>query len=310
MRVANKIMYDMVKQNLARTTEELSRVNEAVVTGRRINDLSDDPVGLGRALNIKSAVSNLEQLGRNITMGKPWLTASESALSQVQDLISEAKAMAIQMATGTISADQRTAAAESVQHMLEQVVSLANTEVNGHYVLAGTKISTKPFYYADAAGDPVSDAADATQILYDGNNSPFTITVGRDTTVAVGSDGEAVFQPSGAGADDDIFQTLIDLRTYLESDDVDGIQGQIPKLADCFGNLSTTISEMGSKLVRMEMKEKILQDLNITYTDKLSGIEDADITEAVVELRSKELAYKATLASSTKVLELSLVNYM
>ena len=310
MRVANKIMYDMVKHNLANTSEELNRVNEMVVTGRRINDLSDDPVGLSQALNIKSSVSNIEQMGRNITMGRPWLTAAESSLSQVHDLITEAKTLSIQMATGTVPAFERAAAAVTVQNLLEEMLTLAYTEVNGRYVLAGTKTDTKPFYFADASGNAVSDPENATQVIYDGNDSPFTIKVGKDTTVEIGSDGEAVFQPSGAGADDDIFQTLIDLKTYLENDDIDGIQGQIPKLADCFDQFSTKISDVGSKMLRMEIKEKILQDLDLNYTDKLSSIEDADITEAVVDLKSRELAYQATLSSSAKVMELTLVNYI
>ena len=59
----------------------------------------------------------------------------------------------------------------------------------------------------------------------------------------------------------------------------------------------------------METKEKIYQDLKITNTDRLSKIEDADITEAIMDLKSRELVYQAALASSAKVMQLSLVDY-
>ena len=63
-------------------------------------------------------------------------------------------------------------------------------------------------------------------------------------------------------------------------------------------------------MIRMEVKEKIFQDLTLTNTDRLSKIEDADIPEAIIELKAKELAYQAALSSSASVMKLSLVNYM
>jgi flagellar hook-associated protein 3 FlgL len=295
MRVASKTIYDTIKFNLANVTEELSKANKIVASGKRITDLSDDPVGLTQILNIRSTISNIEQLGRNINLGKSWLTASESALSSVQNLISDAKTLCVQMASATTGAAQRTSTAETVQNTLEEIASLSNTEVNGRYIFAGSKTDTAPF---------------STGGTYNGDNNAFTVKIGRDTTVEVGSDGEAVFQPSGAGANDDIFQTLSDLKTALENNDVSGIQTVMSKLDAHFDHISSKISDVGSKIVRMEIKENIFQDLKITNTDRLSKIEDADIAEAIIELESKELAYQAALASSAKVMELSLIDYL
>jgi len=295
MRVASKTIYDMIKFNLANITENLYKANKVVATGKRITDLSDDPVGLTQVLNIKSSLSNIEQLGRNISMGKSWLTASESTLRHAQNLISDVKALCVQMATATTGATQRASAAETVQNTLEEIISLANTELNGRYIFAGSKTDTAPF---------------STGGTYNGDNKAFTVKIGRDATVEVGSDGEAVFQPSGAGANDDIFQTLSDLKTALENNNVSGIQAAMSNLDTHFDHISTKISEIGSKMVRMEIKENIFQDFNITNTERLSKIEDADIAEAIIDLKSKELAYQAALASSAKVMQLSLVDYL
>jgi len=295
MRVANRTIYGVIKSNLANITEELNKANKVVATGKRINSLSDDPVGLTQVLNIESSLSNIEQLRRNISMGKSWLTTSESALSNVQNQISDAKALCVQMATGTIGADERNSAAVTVQNTLEEIVSLANTEFNGRYIFAGSKTDVAPF---------------STGGTYNGDNNAFTVKIGRDTTVEVGSDGEAVFQPSGPGAVDDIFQTLSDLKTALENNNISGIQEAITKLDDHFDHIATKISDIGSKSIRMEVKENIFQDLKLTNTDRLSKIEDADIAEAIIELKSRELAYQAALSSSAKVMALSLVDYL
>lgn len=293
MRVASTTIYDMVKFNLGNITEELNKANNVVSTGKRINNLSDDPVGLNQALIIKSTLADIEQMNRNIAFGKTWLVASEGAMNHVQDLISNTKNLCIQMATATTSNAARASAAKTIQNTIDEMVSLANTELSGRYIFAGSKTDTTPF---DQDG------------TYNGDNNPFTINIGRNSTVQVGSDGEAVF--GTAGQDNDIFKTLEDLKTALTNDNLSGIQNAMTRLDNHFDHISTKISDLGSKMLRMEIKETILQDMNITNTERLSNIEDADIAEAIIELKQKELAYQAALASSAKVMKLSLIDYL
>jgi flagellar hook-associated protein 3 FlgL len=291
MRVANQTIYGMVKQNLGNIAEDLYQANKTVATGKRIRNLSDDPVGLTQVLHIKATLSNMDQLGRNITFGKTWLAAAETALRNVQTLVSDTKALAVQMSSSTIGSAERDAAAENVQNTLEEIVSLANTDVGGRFIFAGSNTDTAPF------------AVDGT---YSGDNNPFTIKVGQVTTIDVGKNGEAVFKSTGL----DIFQTLTDLKTALENNDVGGIQDAIGELGAFFDYMSTQISDVGSKTLRMEVKEGIFRDINLSNTERLSAIEDVDLAEAITELKAKELAYQAALNSSSKVMELSLVDYM
>jgi flagellar hook-associated protein 3 FlgL len=255
-------------------------------------------VGLTQGLNIKSTLSSIEQMGRNITLGKLWLAVSESAVSQVQDVISDAKVLSIQMANATVSAAERRSAAETVQNMLEEIISLANTEVTGRYIFAGFETDAAPFTLEESDNS----------VTYHGDNNAFTVKIGKDATVQVGSDGEAVFgtfdQP------DDIFKIFNDLKTALENNDVSGIRAGMGDLDGRFDHVASKISDIGSKMLRMEIKENIFQDLNLTNTERLSRIEDADITEAILDLRAKEVAYQAALASASKVLQMSLLDYM
>lgn len=287
MRVTNRSIYEAVKYNLGKISEELSKSNRIVSTGKRITNLSDDPVGLTQVLNIKSSLSNMDQLGRNITLGKTWLSASESALGHVQDLISEAKSLAIRMSNATIGQAERVSGAATIQQMLEEIVSLANTETSGRYIFAGSKTDTTPF---DQGG------------TYNGDNNAFTIKIGKDATIQAGSDGEAVFE--------DVFTTFSDMKTALESNDIGGIQAAMSNLDNDFEHITAKISEIGSRMIRMEIKENIFQDLKITNTDRLSKIEDADIIEAIIDLKTTELAYQVAMASSAKVMELNLFDYL
>ncbi|MFZ0481880.1 MAG: flagellar hook-associated protein FlgL [Desulfobacterales bacterium] len=287
MRVANRYIFESVKYNLGSISEELSKANEIATTGKRINNLSDDPVGLTQSLTIQSDLAGIEQMGRNIDYGNSWLSASESALTSVQNILSDTKALCVQMANGTMGADQRSAAAENVQNNLDEIVSLANTNVAGNYIFSGSKTDTIPF---DQNGN------------YSGDSNAFSIKISKNSTIEIGSAGDAVFGM--------VFSTMADLKTALQGNDVSGIQGAIDAMDTHFDDITAKISDIGAKMNRMEIKDKIYQDFDFTNTERLSKIEDADIAEAIMNVKAAELTYQAALASSSKVMTLTLMDYL
>ncbi|RPJ79927.1 MAG: hypothetical protein EHJ94_07470, partial [Deltaproteobacteria bacterium] len=97
MRVPNITLYDTMRSRLGDLTEKLKNINEVVTTGKQINRLSDDPIGLSQVLDLKSSLSNIDQLGKNIDVGKTWLTGGESALSNVNEQILYVKNMGLQL---------------------------------------------------------------------------------------------------------------------------------------------------------------------------------------------------------------------
>jgi flagellar hook-associated protein 3 FlgL len=308
MRVSTKAIYDSVGMNLGKATEAMFKANEVVSSGKTINRASDDPIGLVNVLNVRSALDNVEQLERNISTGRSWLQMGESAMTQINDILTEMKALGVQMASGTKDASARATAAGEVNGLFGQVVALANTQVSGKYVFGGTKTDTAPFR--------LDDEANPTMVSYDGNEDPFSVRIGKDILVEVGLDGEGVFgddtidwtDPT-AGASN-FFKTLIDFRDALNNNDVQGIEQAMARLDSHLQVAQQTISDMGTKAIRMDVKETIIADLKLTYTDRISTLEDADIAEAVTSLQAKQLAYQAALASSSKVMQMSLVDYL
>lgn len=287
MRVATKTMYDQVIYNLSNKTGEMNQANQVISSGKRINNLSDDPVGLTQSLQIKSTLSNIEQLGRNINLGKSWLTAAESALTQTQNLISDASVLCVQMANATVDGDQRQGAAVTVQNILDEIISLANTQLAGRYIFAGSNTAADAF------------AADGT---YNGDGNPFAIVIGKNTTIEIGHDGGEVFNG--------VIGTLQDLKADLAGNDVNGIQEKLDTLAADLDYVSRCITDIGAKTVRLEIKENIYESVTISDKGRLSRIEDADFTAAIIDLKEKELAYQAALSSAAKLMELSLVDYV
>jgi flagellar hook-associated protein 3 FlgL len=298
MRVANKTLYDTAIRNLGRTSSDMVKANEVVSTSKRINDLSDDPVGLVAVLDLRSSISNLNQMERNITMGDTWLNASESALTQLNDIITAAKELTVSMGSANIGQGERANNANLVQGYLEEVISLANSSSGGRYIFGGTNTDTIPFDF-DATG---------TQIEYSGNDTAFSINIGKDTVIPVGQDGKDIF---GSNWDDsNIFKTFMDFKTSLENNDIAGIQNAMSNLDSHLKSVNGNIADIAGKSIRLDVKREIVADLELTNTERMSDLEDADLAEAVIALKSKELAYNAALSSSAKIMEMSLVNFL
>ena len=287
MRVATSTKYALVDYNLSKITNDLNRATRIVSTGKRINTLSDDPAGLSQSLGLKSTLANIDQMNRNIELGESWLVASEGALRHTQNLITEAKVLSISMASDSKNSVDRQSAVTVVQNIRDEIVSLANTQISGRYIFSGTETDVKPF------------ELDGT---YNGNDIPFAIRAGNDSLVQIGIDGEAIFA--------DIFTTLDDLATALQNDDIDAVNTVMTELDLHLESVSTTVSDVGSKMNRMEVKKNILADLSLSNTERLSEIEDVDFVEATMKLKAVEMAYQAALASSASIMELSLVDFV
>lgn len=301
MRIASKTVYDRINNSLQSTYSDMFNAQEVASTSKRINKLSDDPVGLVTVLDLRSSLSNIEQLGENVSLGKSWLTASESALTQVNNILTDVKALTVQMASANTGATERANAAALVEQYLDEMISLSNSQSGGRYLFAGTNTDTAPFELTtDALGNEI--------VNYNGNTTEFSIKIGSESNIAVGKVGSEIF---GQNWDDNnIYKSLIDLKTSLENDNVSGIRAVMGNLDGQMSRINSEISDIGGKTIRMEVKENIIADLKLSYTDRKSQLEDADVSEAIIDLNAKQLAYNAALTSASKVMQLSLVDFM
>ena len=145
MRISTMMMFDSLVSNLAKATEKTQEIQEVISTGKKINRLSDDPIGITRILNYQSDLVKLTQYKENITYGNSWLSMSDSVVQDMQNLVSEAKNIAIAQSTSTMSSENRAQAAVAVQNLYNQLIDYANTKLGGNYIFGGTITDSIPF---------------------------------------------------------------------------------------------------------------------------------------------------------------------
>lgn len=185
MRVPNKILFDTSQYRLGNLSSDMLKANETVITGKRIQGVGDDPVGLSQVMHLKSSVSSMAQLDKNIGVGKTWLNATDAAMDSLKDLITEVNLEVSKLITASAGPQERSDAVSRIDTILRQVVDLGNTRVNGNYIFGGSRMDAPPFVYHDTTSPPY--------VSYEGDHEAFRIRTGENKAVEVGRDGSRVF---------------------------------------------------------------------------------------------------------------------
>jgi flagellar hook-associated protein 3 FlgL len=299
MRVATISIYNNSKYQLGRTFSEYGEAVDTVNTGKRIKTPSDDPVGFSQVLDIDSALSQMDQLHKNIDTGLTWLTNSETTLDSIRETILDAKVTAIAAVNGTYNSDDFDTAADQVNELLSQLVDFANTNVNGQYLFSGTKTDTKPYELDTAVVPPAT---------YFGNETSFSISTGTGSRTEVGYPGPEIFGDIAAG--DDIFSLLVEMQTDLTTTGGANLDVIMTELDTHYENITNVISNIGAKATRLETKGNVINDFEVTFAEQKSNLEDADLAEAATDLALRQTAYEAVLSATSKIISMSLVDYM
>ena len=294
MRVTNKLMADTVASDLSKSIQGLLKTQTMLASGKRINAPSDDPIGMGKVLNYRTTISTIEQYTRNIAHGKSWLSATDSALGAIDELLTRAKELATSQATETATAQTRAIAATEVKNIYDQIVQFANTTVENSHIFAGHKTDAAPF---------TRDAA--YNVTYSGDAGDIPITVGEDVTLTVNETGGEAFMTGS-----NIFDTLRDLINGLENDDTAAISNQLTPLDNGLSQVLGARAETGARLNRLETTENYFANFKLNVSQRLSGVEDTDIAQATTDLVTLQAGYQAALASAASVIQPSLLDFL
>lgn len=213
MRVSMPTIFSNIQTQLQRLAEDLLHTNATIATGRKYQQISENPVEVGALMGLNLESGQITQYKRNLDTAHDWLASTETTLSNINQLVSATAALTEQMATGTYTADQRAAAAQQVQQYLEEFVQMGNTRYQGHYLLSGYKIDTEPFAVQGFAIQPPemhlkggSDGAATSSGTYTGADSAtymVEIVSGGATTAAtyrVSEDGGQTWSATNATA--------------------------------------------------------------------------------------------------------------
>ncbi len=298
MRVTMNSLYDRINTDLSRLVENQAKTNASISSGKIYRRPSDAPVNLTHALGYRSELSDTKQFSRNIVFGQGWVQATETAMRQVQDRLTRAHELAVEGANDTLNATDRRAIADEVKVILEEVVSIANTSIGGRYILAGSR--TKGY---DNGETPFMLDKEG-QVTYNGNEEDFSIDIGTGQTQKINLDGKTALVQSGA------FEALDMLQDALNANSQHSIETAIEDLNVSMEYVTRQTAKLGAMGNTLEKKEELSTSLSLTIEERLSDVEDTDIIRAISDLKTLDAGYQAALAAASKVMKMSLADFV
>jgi flagellar hook-associated protein 3 FlgL len=301
MRVTNQSLSNQVQESLQQALQRLARTQEEISSGKRINRLSDDAFGAARAIDLHGFEASLNQYQKNIDTALPVLNQTDSLLGGVDDVLSRAKELAVAMANGSMSSQDRASAAAEVHQLLVQLVSLGNTKLENRYLFAGFENGAAPFTQGVGV------------ITYNGDGGVINIQANSSTNVAVNLAGDKVFQGVGVAGGTDLFDTLLDLETALNANDVGGVNGittQIGRLDAAMNQVSGFRTEIGARLDTLGTASTGLDVMKLKTTEMRSKIEEIDALKVFSDFARLQQAFQAALESSARVIQPSILDFL
>ena len=289
-RVSDNMKFTTMTDNMFKVQTKYADLQEKLATEKQVNRPSDDPTGMAKILGYRASRATVSNYKDNVAQSKSWLTITESKLSSVEDLLVNAKEIAIAQGTATASIDTRAIAAGTLQPLIEEMQSAANATYGNRYIFGGSKTDTEPF---SSSLNPASVGAATAgrKNSFDGtvtSGGAYTGTTNKTYVVKIATGGtlaNATYQVSSDGGKTwGAVQTDLDTGTITLGDGItmtftDGGSTHLTA-NDIFyvdGSVAGYYSGNGSKLT-VETGKGIDFDYNITgeeaFTNKGAGTVD------------------------------------
>ena len=310
MRVTNNMMMNSMSVSLQKKTQSILSLTEKIATGKKISKPSDDPLGMARAMDYRDTISQVAQYMENISRGKTKIEVMENILEEAEDLVISAKQIATDQSMGKL--ETRSTAADQVRSIYEQLFNIANSDFENSYLFAG-HLNTAAPYIMNADG--IDGNADDELVAYVGDQGDQEIIIGKNNHVKINATGDEVFgDPDGAGPEVDVFTALYGLIEGLENTDLDAgtvqIQASVELLKSAEEQINSVRTRNAGTYDRLESSEAYWDNFKTAMEDQLSAVEDADLTQAAVDLQNAELIYETSMALSKEIIQNSLLSFL
>ena len=298
IRITSNTTAARLSNDLSRLASTQSRLTQQMASGKRLIDASDDVPAAGRVMGYESEKRSLQQYERNSQRGITDIAVGTTALTSIHDLASTAFNLAPAAAASGDPA-QHTALATQINGLLEQAVSLANTQVNSNYLFGSQETATAPFSVTRNGSGQI------TGVSYNGSVGAGTqISIAEGAQVSTTTDGTQNQQLNA------YLNNMVNLRDAVAVDN----KPLTNTLQNAIGTDEDNIVNMQSTLASSHYRIEVTRTQNTTRYNELSDLSsaetDVNMADTIVKYQTADRSYQAALQAGAKMMKQSLLDYI
>ncbi|MBI4890038.1 MAG: hypothetical protein HY821_05380 [Acidobacteria bacterium] len=277
----------------------LMKVERLVAGGKRVEAASDDPDAVSSLMSAKSDLARLQQTNANLSRFKSEVDAAEGALQQATKLFDRVRTLGMTGASGIQTELTRQGIAGEIGALMERMVGLANTQVDGRYIFSGDGDQTAPYGIDLAQNPPWTD--------YQGGAASRQAIHPTGVTFRVSLNAETIF--NSPEANKSVLQSMENLRQALLANDEAAMQAALGPLGEVSAYLNSSLTFYGNVQSQMTEALDAGAKMKLRLSTQVSELEDADVTEAIVELQQVRFTQQAALEVKSQIPRTSLFDY-
>jgi flagellar hook-associated protein 3 FlgL len=284
--------------NLNRVQQQMQQAQAQVSSGLRVQQASDDPAAIAEILQLEGDLGQNQQIQTNLNSASSQLGTADSALQTALQAVESATSVGTQGANSTATATERAALAQQVAGILQSLVSVSNTNVNGLYIFSGD-LATQPSYQVDPTqptGVKQLTTAPATQVVVDVNG----------TSIPISRTAQQIFDvrdASGNPTTGNVFAAVNSLLTNLQSNNQAGIAQAVIDLQSADQYLNEQLSFYGQAENNVSSATSLAQKFQTQEKSNLSQLRDTDVAAVAIQLSQDGVQNQATLSAESTLLQ-------
>ncbi|MCM3026660.1 flagellar hook-associated protein FlgL [Bacillus safensis] len=301
MRVTQGMISQNSLRNISKSYEKLSKINEQAQTGKRFTKTSDDPVAAVKSLQYSTALFRNEQYKNNLNEAQNWIETSETSVTEIIDIMSNIRDKVLDAANGTKQPEDLAAIGVEIGQMKNQIIDAMNTQMLGKFVFNGTNTNVKP----------VVENADGTYTFnFENYTDANTVQANISDGITLNVNSNPISAFGGQASGQNVIEMLTDLEnslkngTFANSDDALGSIDQFKEV------MSAERSDLGARSNRVDLVESRLTSQFEVLKNAKSDNEDVESEKAILDLLQQETVNRAALATTAKVIQPSLVDFL
>ena len=303
MRVTNQSITRSSVVRLQENLRALERAQRDISSGRRLHSISENPSDGSDVMRTTSSMRAIGQFRRNIDTATARSGAEERVLDSLTNSLGRAIELGITQQSGTATDQTRLIAKKEVDQLIDHVVTLGNTKYADDFLFGGTRSGEAPLRVPSNNTDSFSALADA------GGNS---VDPSGGNEMEIG-DGKFILPTHNATEiflDTKALQSLRDLSAALGANDSTAIASATNNLKSADTAVQTVLGQQGSRGNELQASTDLLSSLELTLDTFRSQLRDTEIEKTMVEFVGRQTQYQAAMAATTRILGLSLANYL
>jgi flagellar hook-associated protein 3 FlgL len=283
-----------------RINDNNQKAQRELSTGLKISSVSDSPDQISTLLVARANLAAVKQTDANLSQTKAETDTAEGALENAVTLYDRVQTLAAEGVNSTQTAASRAATAQELGSILQQLGGLADTQVEGRYIFAGDSDQTAPYKVDLTQANPVS--------AYLGTSSTRVAQNPNGTTFPTSLTAQQIFDSPTAG--NNAFQSIVALRTALLNNDQTGIQNAQSGLTQVASFLNTQLAFYGTVQNKVADATNFGANLETQLQTQISTIQDADSTQAILDLQQGSTQLQAALQARAKLPQQTLFDFL